>query len=97
MYLHIFEVAIKISVELEDDIKYQQFGMHLLKTNTNEELKLLEQQHATKVSMSQKCVDLLQKWKGINEEPKWEQVIEALRKVDLHNLAKTLETALGHK
>ena len=68
--------------------------MRLLKTKEMEKLTLL---HSTQASMSEKCKDLLVLWKEENNEPKWEEVIEALKKVDLKNLADKLEKALEHK
>ena len=45
-------------------------------------------------SLSEKCTGLLDLWKKRNPKPEWEQVIAALRKVNLNHLATELETAI---
>ena len=68
--------------------------MYLLDTTDNKELTLIQQKEAGKPLVN-KCRALLELWKEKNSMPKWEQVIEALRKVDLNQLATELNAALG--
>ena len=41
-----------------------------------------------------KCKDLLDLWMRRTSEPKWEQVVQALKEVKLNHLAAELKTAL---
>ena len=88
--LDIIQVAEKICVELKCDMEWEKFGMKLLGTTDNHELILRIEGN----SLKEKCRDLLSLWKKTTSNPKWEQVIQALREVNLLRLATELETAL---
>ena len=66
--------------------------MYLLDTEDNHELTLIHQKHEK--NSIDKCKDLLDLWMKRTSEPKWEQVVQALRKVNLNHLATELKTAL---
>ena len=63
--------------------------MYLLDTKDNHELTLIHQKHEG--NSIDKCKDLLNLWMKRTSEPKWEQVAQALRKVNLIHLATKLE------
>ena len=84
-------VAFKIGAVLENDMKWQLFGMYLLGTTERTELTQIEQKYPDK---GLRCRDLLDLWKERNDHPKWEQVIQVLKRCDLHRLATELEEAL---
>ena len=67
--------------------------MYLLDTKDNHELILIHQNHQG-ISID-KCKELLDLWTTRAYEPKWEQVVLALRKVKLNNLATELERAIA--
>ena len=97
--MEISKVAVKLSVALKNDMmKWNDFGMNLLETTDSEKLTLIEQNCDGK-EFKYKCKVLLEKWKVSNDDPKWEQVIAALRKTDdeLKELATKLEKALKAK
>ena len=78
-------------------MKWRKFGRNLLKINDNEKLTLIEQNCDTKSKEFKfKCEALLETWKASNDDPKWEQVIAALRKTsdELNGLATKLEKVL---
>ena len=87
----IIRVAEKICVQLKGDMmEWEKFGMQLLGITDNSELIL----QVKGSSLKEKCKDLLSLWKGRATNPKWEQVIQALKDVNLLRLATELETAL---
>ena len=67
--------------------------MHLLDTKDKQDLILIYQREKG-ISLEEKCKNLLELWSKRTAVPKWEQVIEALRKVNLNQLSTKLETAL---
>ena len=92
----IIEVAERLCVTLEDDTQWEKFGMRLLKTKDKAQLTRINRQcEGHKSAFLEKCKALLQKWlKTASDEPKWQQVIETLKEVKLHGLARELEKAL---
>ena len=67
--------------------------MNLLHTSDNHAVLSIDP--ASEKSLTDKCKDLLNFWKGNSNDPKWEEVIEALRNMDgLRNFATMLENAL---
>ena len=92
----IIEVATKLSVALENDMNWELFGMYLLDTTDDKELTLIQHKEEGKPLVN-KCRALLVLWKGRNANPKWEQVIEALRNAKLNQLATELEVWLWDK
>lgn len=67
--------------------------MYLLDTTDNSKLILI-QQNSRENTLQEKCKELLSLWKRTTSNPKWEQVIQALRKVNLNYIATKLETAI---
>ena len=67
--------------------------MYLLDTKDNHELILIHQSHK-EISID-KCKELLNLWMRRTSEPKWEQVVQALKKVNLIYLATKLERAIA--
>ena len=97
--MEINKVAVKLSVALNNDMmKWSDFGMNLLETTDKEKLTLIEQKCEGK-QFKYKCQVLLETWKAKTSDPKWEQVIAALRETDdeLEGLATKLEKALKAK
>ena len=92
--LDISWVAEKICVELKDDMEWERFGMYLLVTKDNNKLILIKKQYSIENSFKKMCNELLTLWKGKFTNPKWEQVTQALRDVQLNNLAEKLEKAI---
>ena len=90
--LDIIWVAEKICVEFKNDTEWEKFGLYLLDTKDNHELTLIHQKH--KGNSIDKCKDLLDLWMKRTSEPKWEQVVQALRRVNLDHLATELERAI---
>ena len=74
---------------MENNIKWQQFGMVLLHTTDKDGLTSIKED-----SLQGKCTSLLDLWKKRTSEPEWEQVAEALKEIDLNNLATKLKKAI---
>ena len=74
-------------------MKWEKFGMLLLDTKTKQPLTLIQQENTGKPLVN-KCQALLELWNKSTANPKWEQVIGALKKMILNQLATQLETAL---
>ena len=93
--LDVIRVAEKICVEFKDDMEWKKFGMVLLGTKDDRELTLIQQNNQGK-SFKEKCGDLLEIWmkRSDSNPPSWEQVIQALKEVNLNHVAKELETAI---
>ena len=89
----IIEVSKTLSAALGNDLDWENFGMYLLGTTNKRELTLIQQREIGKPLIN-KCQALLDLWKNKTAEPKWEQVIEALKKVDLNLVATELETVM---
>lgn len=89
----IIRVAEKISVELRSDIQWRMFGMTLLDTEDDHQLSMIEQS-SKEMNLNEKCNELLSLWKKTSANPKWEQVIQTLRSLNLNNLAAKLEIAI---
>ena len=53
--------------------------MHLFHTNDSEVVKFIDP--SNEKTLIDKCKDLLDNWKGNSNDPKWEEVIEALREM----------------
>ena len=88
----IIKVAEKISATLESsNTQWEKFGMVLLHTKNKDELTMIE---GNSESFLEKCKGLLNLWKKNTSNPKWEEVIQALREVNLNNLATELQTAI---
>ena len=91
--LDIIKVARKLSVEMKDTTRWEEFGMNLLQTDSNEDVKLIDPED--KKLLTDKCKDLLDFWKRNSGHPQWEEVIGALRNTSgLRNLATALEESL---
>ena len=67
--------------------------MHLLDTTDKQDLISIQQQEKGN-SLEDKCKSLLELWKKRTHEPKWEQVVQALTKVNLKELCAKLQRAL---
>ena len=91
--LDIIEVSKGLSVALKNDTEWERFGMYLLDTRDKKELTLIQQNEKGN-SLMARCKSLLELWKSRTAEPKWEHVIQTLRKVDLNQLATELETSI---
>ena len=91
--LDIIDVAKKISVALENETEWERFGMHLLNTTDKQDLISIQQKERGN-SLENKCKSLLELWKKRTHEPKWEQVVQALTKVNLNELCARLQAAL---
>ena len=92
--LDIIRVAEKICVKFKSDMEWEKFGMYLLDTNDNQKLISIRQNNQGN-SLKEKCWDLLNLWKTESKfSPNWEQVIQALKEVELNDVATELETAL---
>ena len=91
-HLDIIKVAEKISATLENNTQWEKFGMFLLHTKNKDELAMIEGN-----SLLEKCDGLLNLWNKKTSNPKWEEVIQALRKVNLNRLATELQEAIQLK
>ena len=89
--LDITWVAEKICTELKNDTEWERFGMYLLGTRNNDKVTLINQDNKGNLD---KCKELLSLWMRGTSDPKWEQVAQALKKVNLLNLATELERAV---
>lgn len=92
-------VAKKLCVALKDEMKWETFGMILLKTKNKGPLELIRDECKGN-TLQEKCKLLLEKWKmEEDDKAQWEQVIEALRDpmVKLNHLARELQEALMSK
>ena len=88
--LDIIKVAEKISATLENDnMQWQKFGMLLLHTKNKDELTMIEGN-----SFLEKCTGLLNLWNKKTSNPKWEEVIQTLREINLNHLATQLQAAI---
>ena len=87
----IIEVAKKLCVTLQDDIKWENFGMSLLGTTSNEDMKLiqLECQATPPVTRYKR---LLEVWKERTpkSECQWEKVVDVLNKMKFKRLAEEM-------
>ena len=70
--------------------------MYLLGTTDKQQLTLIQQRQEGKPLVN-KCQDLLDLWCRTTANPKWEHVINVLKKMTLHGLATQLQTALGQE
>ena len=78
-------------------MKWETFGMHLLQRRDKAKLTLIRQKCGQGSTLLERCKDLLEEWKRTIGNPEWQQVITALREVDLNTLATQLEKALKSK
>ena len=86
-------VARKLSAEIKTTTRWEEFGMNLLQTDSNEDMKLIDPED--KKPLADKCKDFLDFWKSNSDHPQWEEVIEASRNTTgLRNLATALEESL---
>ena len=85
------EVAENISAKLADRTELIKFGLKLLDEET---VKRVKRDFPDNKSLRDLCMALLEKWEDRNEEPKWSDVVEALRKIEHRALAKTIEDAI---
>ena len=91
--LGIIKVARKLSAGLKNTTEWEEFGMNLLHTDSNEALKLIDPED--KKHLTDKCKDLLDFWKRNSDDPQWKEVIDALRNTfGLFYLATGLEESL---
>ena len=75
-------------------MEWEIFGMYLLGTNDSQKLISIRQNNQGN-SLKEKCRDLLNLWKTESKSsPNWEQVIQALKKVNLNDVATELERAI---
>ena len=95
--MEIIEVAEKISATFRDESEWLKFGLRLLNTTDKTELSKIQHKYPDKGKILSKCMDLLDLWKKTNSNPEWKQVIQALREVNLLNLAMELEKAFKPK
>ena len=91
VYMDILLVAEKIAVELQDDIEWETFGLHLLRTTCKDQLTSIQRNSK---DLKEKCKKLLSLWERTSSNPEWMQVTQALRKINLKRLAKELEKAI---
>ena len=84
-------MAEKLCVTLEDDTRWEKFGMSLLGTTSNEDMKLiqLKRQGKTLVTKYQK---LLEEWKKHTPESQcqWEKVRDVLNEINFKQLAEAM-------
>ena len=91
--LAIIDVAKKISIALKNETEWEIFGMHLLDTTDKQDLSSIQQQEKGN-PLEDKCKSLLELWNKKTREPKWEQVVQALAKINLNELSAKLQRAL---
>ena len=91
--LGIIKVARKLSAGLKNTAGWEEFGMNLLQTDSNETLKLIDPED--KKPLIDKYKDLLDFWKRNSDYPQWKEVLDALRNTSgLLYLATALEESL---
>ena len=87
----LIEVAEKISAKLADRTELIKFGLELLE---DEMVRKVKRDYPDNKNLRDMCMALLEKWEDSKDEAKWNDVVEALRKIKHRALAKIIEDAI---
>ena len=89
-----YAVAEHIAIFMdEDQDDFHKFGMHLLPESKGDRVITIK---TKKITNTERCKELFNEWIKCTANPKWEQVIEALKKSGLEGPANNLTAALNN-
>ena len=73
-------------------VKWYELGLELLHLANEHELKIIEKDAKDDAKMS--CMKMFEKWLDSDEEASWEKLIQALRDIELDEVASDIEERL---